>query len=122
MPEVPSRRVADSVLAMIAERQRDQHEENRDANEANRALLEEVRNIMQKMQLDVALVTRDVHELKDWRRMIVDPFLVRLNSGIEQARGGGKVIRWIWPTIATISLALAGWALKLLSVVAVAPK
>lgn len=104
------------VLTGLAQQQRDFHAANQDVQKRTMELAEEIRDDVAEMKTDYALVKRDVDDLKEWRRMHVDPALGQFRDGVSQAKGGlkglrlaialgatgagGGLIAKIWPAIA----------------------
>jgi hypothetical protein len=99
--------VIQSVLRVIAENQRDQHAENK-------KLLERIGEDVSEIKIDFAIMTRDVNEIKEWRRLTVDPFIASARDLTSQAKGGSKVLRWLYGAVLLVG---GAWVYKFLAAV-----
>lgn len=84
--------VTNEVLRMIAEQQRNLHAQNQEAISEILAAVREIQNAVHTIRIDVAVLTRDVAELKVWRQT-VDTFITATRDNVSEARGGLKGLR-----------------------------
>lgn len=105
--------VVANVLKMIAETQRDQHA-------SNTKILEKISDAVGEIQIDLAVMLRRLDELETWRRTIVDPFLANARDLTSQAKGAGKLVKWLYAIGAAVGI---GTIYKVaMAVLATAPK
>lgn len=81
--------VIPSVLAMIATNQREQHA-------SNTKILERISEDVSEMRTEIAVQTRDMMDIKAWRRETVDPFIASARDISSQAKGAGKMAKFLY--------------------------
>lgn len=81
--------VVAKVLEMIATNQRTQHAENQ-------KWLERISEDVGEIKIELAVMLRDLGELKAWRRDTVDPFLASARDLTSQAKGASRVVKFFY--------------------------
>ncbi len=90
--------VATKVLEMIATNQRDQHA-------ANTKILERISEDVSEMRTDLAIMLRRLDDLEEWKEKVVDPFLASARDLSSQAKGAGRMVKFIYAIGGVLSAA-----------------